>query len=390
MKKKRSIIFTAVLFLLLASLAACRGGQGQVDSKKFEENGLSYAVISEEQKTCAVLGFSGDATQTVEIPSAAGDYRVIYVAPRAFFEQKEIETVRFGSELLKSGNNAFCNCSALRELDLPEGLKTVGWNAFSGCETLERVSFPASLSAVERNAFYDCRNLARVEISDVGAWCRIAFEFYHDRFYSNPMWYAKELILNGEPVTDLTLPDDLTSIGNGAFLNCKTLKTVVFPDGLTTIGKYAFANCEGLTGIALPDSVTGIGERAFFSCKAMTSATLGNGLRMLSSYAFAECESLRGIAVPESVQQLNEFTFASCFALETVKLPAGLQKIEMGVFRCCGNLSGINFAGTIEQWKAIDKEVFDADSIYADLDWNYGCNFNANSASVICTDGVTD
>ena len=67
-------------------------------------------------------------------------------------------------------------------------------------------------------------------------------------------------------VTEITLPESLTTIGNSAFSYCEGLTSITLPESLTTIGDYAFYDCEGLTSITLPESVTTIGERAFYDC----------------------------------------------------------------------------------------------------------------------------
>ena len=84
------------------------------------------------------------------------------------------------------------------------------------------------------------------------------------------------------------------------------------------------------------------------------------------------------------------FCFSGCSALESVDLPVGLSKIEMGAFRLCRVLREIRYGGTVDQWRAMDKAVFDPASIYFDLDWNYGWNTNADAYCVICADGVTN
>ena len=70
------------------------------------------------------------------------------------------------------------------------------------------------------------------------------------------------------PSTYLGKP--VTSIGERAFADCKSLTSIDIPDGVTSIGKGAFYSCESLTSIVIPDGVTSIGKGAFYSCESLT------------------------------------------------------------------------------------------------------------------------
>ena len=58
----------------------------------------------------------------------------------------------------------------------------------------------------------------------------------------------------------------MTSIGEGAFRSCTTLKSIVLPEGVTTIEKDAFFDCSKLSTVTLPASLTAIGDYAFDGC----------------------------------------------------------------------------------------------------------------------------
>ena len=98
--------------------------------------------------------------------------------------------------------------------------------------------------------------------------------------------------IKDKSVTDITIPDYVTSIGDNAFRGCSSLTSVNIEEGVTSIGSYAFYGCRGLTSVTIPDSVTSIGDYAFAVCRGLTSVTIGNSVTSIGNFAFLECNKL--------------------------------------------------------------------------------------------------
>ena len=135
---------------------------------------------------------------------------------------------------------------------------SIGESAFYNRSDITSVTFPNSVTSIGKSAFYGCTNLTSVHISDISAWCRINISG------SFPSGY--HLYLNNEEITDLVIPNDVTSIAASAFSGCSGLTSVIFPNSVTSIGNYAFSGCSGLTSVTFPNSVTSIGNYTFYGC----------------------------------------------------------------------------------------------------------------------------
>lgn len=205
------------------------------------------------------------------------------------------------------GKRAFAACTSLTSLSLPSSLTTLGEGALAGCTGLTSIDIPISVNAIGCAAFDGCNNLTSVHISDLEAWFKISFEYdisdeLDFEVSTNPLYYAKHLFLNGEEITELSIPDGVTSIGKIAFLGWKSMVSVNIPNSVTTIGTGAFYECDGLTSVTIPNSVKSIGCEAFMNCDALETVTIGNGVETITDRAFSWCPNLKDVyCLPKNV-----------------------------------------------------------------------------------------
>jgi hypothetical protein len=96
-------------------------------------------------------------------------------------------------------------------------------------------------------------------------------------------------------IISLVLPDNLTSIDSGSFMDWVRLTSVFMPPALSRIGENAFRGCNGLTNISIPSGVTSIGNYAFSGCSALASITIPSRVTSIGANAFSSCEGLVSI-----------------------------------------------------------------------------------------------
>jgi len=139
----------------------------------------------------------------------------------------------------------------------------------------------------------------------------------------------------------LDIPNDITSIGDKAFLCCENLSTITIPPSVTSIGDNAFKGCKNLNTITIPPSVTSIGDKAFLGCENLSTITIPPSVTSIGDKAFFGCENLNTITIPPSVTSIGDEAFFGCENLNTITIPPSVTSIGDGAFWGCKNLNTI-------------------------------------------------
>ena len=271
--------------------------------------------------------------------------QVTGVCANEFKSCKGIRSIDFGQSITSIGNNAFNDCDELGTVTLPESVGTIGEAAFYDCEILAKVNIPNKVRVIHASTFQYCKNLAEIvipaNVDSIGAY---AFHYtgltkvtLEDGDKVLKTWrggtYNASTPFSGSPIETLyvgrnlqkdmapfqrfttiktlTLSDNVTSVLDYEFYECRGLRTVTFGKNITDIGNGAFRECDTLRTVTLPESVTRIGESAFYSCDTLSRANIPSKVSLICGDAFNYCKNLTAITIPAIVDSIGAYAFSN-------------------------------------------------------------------------------
>ena len=273
--------------------------------------------------------------------------------------------------------SAFMNCYALKNIKLSSGIDNIAEQTFLSCKDLENIIIPGNVKTIETDAFQGCDNLSDITLSE--GVNSIGFESFY----------------NCKKLTSISIPNSVTNITYNAFENCTSLENIsvsndnasfssdegilfnkdktalliyplglkqtsyTIPESVTSIGDGSFKNCDNLTDIIIPDSVTYIGTSSFSGCVNLTSVKIPANVEYIPSYAFGRCKSLVSIDLPEGVKYIGRAVFSECSSLTTVTIPKSAEYIERDIFNFCDSLISINVDPDNQKYCSQDGVWFD-------------------------------
>lgn len=257
-------------------------------------------------------------------------------AHNLYLKDSLVTDLIFPDSITSIGEWTFCGGS-FNTITIPSNVANIGKMAFYACDSLTSVTFIDPHLDIKESAFFQCTNLNAIHTTDIALWCNMNFS----TIGSNPLYYARNLYLNGELVTDLIIPNSVTSINNYVFSGESNINSVNIPSSVEYIGNGAFYECTNLSTIEIPNSVTFIGEEAFRSCENLISVELPNSLTSISSGCFQTCSNLAAIVLPNGITSIGSNAFYGCKSITEITIPSGVENIGGSAFAYCDSLASV-------------------------------------------------
>ena len=241
----------------------------------------------------------------------------------------------------------------------PYDVVSIGENAFYRCYNLKEVIFPKSLIEIGKFAFSKA-GLCKVEIPN------------------NVTTIGYGAFDKCDSLSVLLIGNQVSSIGEFAFNGCTNLKSVVIPNSVTELKSNAFGFCENLKSVTLSENLTYISEGLFYGCKNLLNISIPEKILMIEFNAFHGCESLTILEIPNNVESIGVAAFEGCEKLSTVTIGSNVKTIEDGAFLGC-NISVVYALSTSAP--KIAKHSFDTQTIYhySDYGWLESTSYTINA-----------
>ena len=252
-----------------------------------------------------------------------------------------------GHPVTRIGESAFWYCDQLTGVTIPDGVTIIGVEAFYGCDAMTSVTIPYSVTRIEKLAFSDCYVLEDADIPySVTSIADSAFS----GCYALADAYGFVIIrgvLHCYAGDDsyVTVPANVTRIGDYAFYYMTSVYSVDIPASVTSVGDGAFMYCSDLASVTIPGSVASIGEDAFYECDNLSEVTIPAGVTSIGMSAFYDCDSLIDVWIPSTVTEIGANAFDACPLLANVHVESAAEETRVGALLTASGLSlgGITF-----------------------------------------------
>lgn len=251
--------------------------------------------------------------------------------------------VTLPDNLILLGNYAFSDCSGITSVSFGKGLTSLADNVFQNCSGITSVQIPdlESWCNLEyrltenyhggflrnKHLFMNGEEVTDIVIpSGITAIADYAFADYN---------YIKSVVVS----------NDVQTIGKNAFNHCSALQSVTLGKKVASIGGGAFVG-SSITEVTLPDNIISIGNSVFSGCRQLKTVTISNSLDTIPAYTFKHCVSLATINWGSNLKHIKEEAFYECTGLLDLEIPSGIQTIYHDVFRGC-NFANVTIPETV-------------------------------------------
>ena len=281
----------------------------------------------------------------------------------AFAYCSSLTNVTIRGNVTSIGRVAFSGCSSLPAIELPNSLNVIDGSAFYNCASLASVRIPKGVD-VGSFAFARCSSLKSANVGGTAVTRLMMSAKGGRRLLAAPPEDATKLgsyAFSGcSELENATIGSTVDEIGGGAFGGCSKLKSITVESGnenyetvggmlLSADGKVLISGAGDATNITVPNGVTNILEGAFAGFTSITNVTLPNTVRIVGEAAFSNSTALATMTIPASVTTIGVNAFCDT-VLATVYVAKGdTERVQALVV-------GTGYAGTVAYVELQDEE----------------------------------
>ena len=283
--------------------------------------------------------YKAKSTTRVVIPDTYLDKPIIGIKDGAFVYASGVEKVYISKNITTIEAGAFVNCNSIKSLEVSSenqyfsakdgSLYSKSMDTFIFCpEAITSIIIPSSVKHLADRAFYRS-SIKEIVLQDglktIGTEC-----------------FSKT-----KQLTDLIMPDTVTSIGESVFIYAAKIKNVKLSASLTTLPKLTFSLCPLIKEITVPGNIKVVDEQAITDNDYLEKVTFENGVESIGEWSVIRNTFLKEVVLPTTLKTIAANAFNSNDHLTTVTLPEGLTSIGDNAFALCPTLPSINIPSTV-------------------------------------------
>jgi len=317
---------------------------------------LKSVIIPDTVTAIAPKAFAGSNIESIVIPRS-----VTAIGDKAFDKCVYLREITVENPAAKLGKSLFSGCYNIRRASLPVSAFVGRWfttvedltvtgngiiseNMFKDCGALKSVTVGEGITELREKAFCDCTALARVVLPD------------------SLSIIEEDVFEDCGALKSFTVPKGVTEIWWEAFSGCAIESFDVDKDNpnFRSDGNCIIEIAEkkliaGCANSVIPDdgSVNYIEDGAFSECKELNAIVIPSAVKTIGDHVFVNCVKLESIVLSEGVEEICDFAFAGCSHLEAINLPSTVKELGFGIFGDCEWLSDVFFNGTIAAWRDV-------------------------------------
>lgn len=360
----KKLLFISVL---LACVLLCRAN---VVVPNYQGVNITYILVEEDNYAAVMPSQTVPYAGVIEIPEQitydGKSYPVKVIAEKAFYACKNLTSITIPKTITRIGGHAFKDCVSLTTVNYnatncvtAAGRKGKGITpAFEDCKSLTHLNMSADVVTIPEYIFWGCTGLTEVTIPEHVT--QIGGRAFCDCSNLTVIKFdARECVTTGSKAGSAFVGTQISNVVFGPYVNkipdyafegCSTLSEITIPEQVTSIGAAAFSNCPNLTTVnfnaeACNSAHKANGDKvvAAFNNPAITTVNFGPKVHNIPNYLFYGCRGITDLQLSPSTETIGECAFLNCSSIKQVTIPETVTSIGGRAFGGCENLSTIYF-----------------------------------------------